>query len=159
MSNTRVGCTSIPYLGLKGMTSHAVALFTSTCFFENNISVILLHSKSSSSFGNSTSAKLYKRLKVTFQHCSGHRSKVAKKYAYKRLCHFQAFVELFHFWPIWWPSKALQGSKLHRNSAFPSEKFVWNLLFRTPKHFSEWISATKNFAIVLRIKTRSFLRA
>ena len=45
--------------------------------------------------------------------------------------------------------KSYQGSKLQGKSAFPSEKFVWNLLIRTPKHFSESIPATENFIIVL----------
>ncbi len=34
-------------------------------------------------------------------------------------------------------STLFQGSKLHRKSAFPLEKFVWYLLFQTLKHFSE----------------------
>ncbi len=42
-----------------------------------------------------------------------------------------------------------QGSKLQQKSAFPLEKFVWNLLFRTLKHFSESIPATEFFVIVL----------
>ena len=61
----------------------------------------------------------------------------------------QGYLEICLYVPILTFVQELQGSKLQQKSAFPSEKLVWNLLFRTPKHFSESIPATENFVIVL----------